>query len=71
MKTLKERRLYFDDGAAWPEDRNEIRRWRRAVVAGLAVETTGTCDGCRLHRPGTPVPVFLPIDEHLAIPRGA
>lgn len=42
---------------AWPHG-GAIRSWRALVRRGLATETTGACEGCASHPPGTVVPVF-------------
>lgn len=60
--SLSARAALVDRDHAWPRTPGQIRAWRAMAWRGLAVESTGVCEGCasRRHRPGEAhiVPVF-------------
>ncbi len=58
-----------DDKYAWPEGAGAISAWRKLVKDGIATETSGKCEGCRVHRPGQSVPVFELRDGFTLVPR--
>lgn len=46
------------DTVAWPHGA-AIASWRALARRGLVTETSGACEGCGTHQPGTKVPVFI------------